>query len=75
MSQALGPDVTDKQLLPLFVRLLQDAEADVRAAAAACVTGYCDLVGDAKFVSEIVPSLRENSVDAALPVRSTCWCV
>lgn len=50
---------------------LQDAESDVRAGASKCVSGYHDLVGNDKFVSEVVPAIRELSTDLSLPVRAS----
>ena len=48
----------------------QDPETEVRAGAAKSVSGYYDLVGNDRFVSEVVPAVRELAADTALPVRS-----
>ena len=42
----------------------------MRAGAAKSVSGYLDLIGNDRFVSEIVPAIRELSTDLSLPVRS-----
>ena len=69
LSQALGPAKTTSELLVLYIMLLQDPEAEVRAAACGSLPGYFDLVGSAKFISDVVPCMRDLSVDMALNVR------
>ena len=69
LSEAMGPDVTTSQLLPLYVRLLQDSEAEVRAASVKNAAAYCDLVGKDKFADEVIPALRNLSEDPAQNVR------
>lgn len=69
MSESMGTDITTSDLLPSFVLLLQDAEAEVRAAAVKSVAGYCDLVGVSMFVSEIMPMLLLLAQDTAQNVR------
>jgi len=50
LSEALGKNITLSDGLGSFCNLLQDAEAEVRAAAAKNIGGYLDLVGVENFV-------------------------
>jgi hypothetical protein len=52
------------------VAVEQDAESDVRAGAAKSVSGYYELVGNDRFIAEIVPAIKEFASEASLPVRS-----
>jgi hypothetical protein len=42
----------------LYLELLNDSEAEVRAAAIKNIAGYCKLVGETLFVSEVDGDLR-----------------
>jgi serine/threonine-protein phosphatase 2A regulatory subunit A len=59
LSEAFGIESSKGELLPLFVRLLQDPEAEVRASAAKNVAGFASLVGFDRFVADILPIVRE----------------
>ena len=49
--------------------LLQDPEAEVRASAAKNVSGFVSLVGTDKFLSDMLPVIRDCCVDTAQNVR------
>ena len=70
LSEAMGPAVARAELLPLYTRLLQDPEPEVRASASRCVAGYAGLVGQQRFISDILPCLRDGCADPAVPVRA-----
>ena len=44
LSESLGPTRTQQELLPSFVALLKDSEAEVRVAAATRVASFCKLI-------------------------------
>ena len=44
LSESLGPARTQQELLPSFVALLKDSEAEVRVAAATRVASFCKLI-------------------------------
>lgn len=56
-------------LLPGFVSLLQDNEAEVRAAACKSFAEYCDIVGPAVFVQHLVPCAHSLAPDTVPGVR------
>lgn len=66
----MGAAVTRAELLPLYCRLLQDPEPEVRASASRNVAGYAGLVGPARFVGDILPCLRDAVADPATAVRA-----
>ena len=46
LSESLGPSRTQQELLPSFVALLKDGEAEVRVAAATRVAAFCKLISN-----------------------------
>lgn len=70
----MGAQITESDLLSCFSNLLQDGEAEVRAAAAKNLSGYITVVRAELFSSEILPLLSSLSQDTAPNVRSTNWC-
>lgn len=71
LSAAMGINITMADMLGSFLNLLQDAEAEVRTAAAKNVAGYCHLVGVEPFVLEVVPALQVLAQDTVQNVRSS----
>lgn len=67
----MGSHITESELLACFTNLLQDAEAEVRAASAKNLSGYITIVKSELFSSEILPLLSTLSQDTAPNVRST----
>ena len=57
-------------LLPAFVKLLRDSEAEVRVAAAAKVSSFSKLLVPQQIVPHIVPCVRELAVDGSQYVRA-----
>eukprot|EP00638_Chattonella_subsalsa_P009336 CAMPEP_0117756816 /NCGR_PEP_ID=MMETSP0947-20121206/14330_1 /TAXON_ID=44440 /ORGANISM="Chattonella subsalsa, Strain CCMP2191" /LENGTH=584 /DNA_ID=CAMNT_0005576529 /DNA_START=74 /DNA_END=1828 /DNA_ORIENTATION=+ len=70
ISEAMGTMVTTNELLQCFNNLIQDQEAEVRAASLYSVPGYCDLVGQALFVQHIMPNITALLQDQNLNVRT-----
>ena len=68
LSEALGTESSKGELSPLFVRLLQDPEAEVRASAARNLSGFAALVGFERFVADILPIVREA---CGLPIEGS----
>lgn len=66
----MGSQITESELLACFTNLLQDAEAEVRAASAKNLSGYITIVKSELFTSEILPLLSTLSQDTAPNVRS-----
>ena len=66
----MGAHITETELLSCFANLLQDAEAEVRAAAAKNLAGYITIVKADLFASEVLPLLSTLSQDTAPNVRS-----
>jgi serine/threonine-protein phosphatase 2A regulatory subunit A len=69
LCKAMGDNITMSDGLGSFCNLLQDAEAEVRAAAAKNISGYLDLIGVENFVAEIVPTMQVLGEDMAQNVR------
>ncbi|KAF0698479.1 Aste57867_10902 [Aphanomyces stellatus] len=70
LAQAMGPNIAEGELLHHFVQLLQDAEAEVRAAAAKNISGFAGLIKQSAFMGEIFPQIQPLSQDVAPNVRT-----
>lgn len=70
LVDAFGKEVTEKELVPAFVKLLKDSEAEVRTAAASKVTGVASQVPLSLVTSEILPCVKDLSTDESRHVRS-----
>ncbi|CAI0552474.1 unnamed protein product [Linum tenue] len=57
-------------LVPAYVRLLRDNEAEVRIAAAGKVTKFCRILNPELAVQHILPCVKELSSDSSQHVRS-----
>mmetsp|Transcript_10997 Transcript_10997/g.41051 ORF Transcript_10997/g.41051 Transcript_10997/m.41051 type:complete len:638 (+) Transcript_10997:213-2126(+) len=64
VAKGVGPDLMKDSLVNVFVQLLQDHEAEVRAAACKSVNAVCSVVGAEVFSKTISPILNELSQDA-----------
>ena len=56
----MGTTTACAELLPLFARLLCDPEPEVRASAARNLAGYAALVGPQRFLTDLLPVLRDT---------------
>ncbi|CAN7034437.1 unnamed protein product [Brassica rapa subsp. trilocularis] len=70
LCEAVGPDCTRTDLVPAYVRLLRDNEAEVRIAAAGKVTKFCQLLNPELAIQHILPCVKELSTDSSQHVRS-----
>ncbi len=53
------------ELVPAFVRLLQDNEAEVRVAAASKVSAFCKIFNNEAVISALLPCIKELSTDSS----------
>ncbi|KAI5437648.1 hypothetical protein KIW84_023677 [Lathyrus oleraceus] len=65
-----GPEPTRAELVPAYVRLLRDNEAEVRIAAAGKVTKFCRILSPDLAIQHTLPCVKELSSDSSQHVRS-----
>ncbi|KAH0878549.1 hypothetical protein HID58_065943 [Brassica napus] len=70
LCEEVGPDSTRTDLVPAYVRLLRDNEAEVRIAAAGKVTKFCQLLNPDLVIQHILRCVKELSTDSSQHVRS-----
>ncbi|CAL5442214.1 unnamed protein product [Camellia sinensis] len=70
LCEAVGPESTRTDLVPAYVRLLRDNEAEVRIAAAGKVTKFCRILNPELAIQHILPCVKELSSDSSQHVRS-----
>jgi len=70
LVDSLGKEITQTDLVPVFVKLLKDSEAEVRTAASRQVTGVCKLVQLDTVVKVILPVVLALATDEAQSVRA-----
>ncbi|XP_028096950.1 uncharacterized protein LOC114296815 [Camellia sinensis] len=70
LCEAVGPEPTRMDLVPAYVCLLQDNEAEVRIAAAGKVTKFCQILNLELAIQHILPCVKELSSDSSQHVRS-----
>ena len=74
LQEALGQDIAKVDLIPAFVKLLKDQEAEVRTAAAHGVPDFCsnlpDDVREDTTLHMVLPCVRELVVDQNQHVRA-----
>ncbi|PWZ04817.1 hypothetical protein Zm00014a_011331 [Zea mays] len=70
LCEAVGPEPTRADLVPAYVRLLRDNEAEVRIAAAGKVTKFCRILNPQLSIQHILPCVKELSSDSSQHVRS-----
>jgi serine/threonine-protein phosphatase 2A regulatory subunit A len=58
------------ELVPAYIRLLRDNEAEVRIAAAGKVAKFCDIVAPQVASQHILPCVKELSTDSSQHVRA-----
>jgi serine/threonine-protein phosphatase 2A regulatory subunit A len=56
LCEALGPEMTRAELVPAYIRLLEDSEAEVRIAAAGKVSAFSRMLTPPLIVSQVGPS-------------------
>jgi hypothetical protein len=65
----MGSQITEGELVGCFSNLLQDSEAEVRAASAKNIAGYIKIVKNDVFTSDLLPLLSTLAQDTAPTVR------
>ncbi len=58
------------ELVPAFVRLLRDNEAEVRVAAAGKLSAFCKILAGEAVISALLPCVKELSTDGSQFVRT-----
>lgn len=62
--------VCRNELVPAYVKLLRDTEAEVRVAAAGKVSAVCKMLTPDRVITSIVPCVKELAADSSQHVRS-----
>lgn len=71
MAGKLSPNlVCRNELVPAYVKLLRDTEAEVRVAAAGKVSVVCKMLTPDRVITSIVPCVKELAADSSQHVRS-----
>jgi serine/threonine-protein phosphatase 2A regulatory subunit A len=71
LCDAMGPEITQAELIPAFVRLLRDTEAEVRTAAAFKVTGVAKKLPADVSIKHLLPCVKELVTDSSQHARGT----
>ena len=59
-----------RDLVPAFVKLLKDTEAEVRSAIAGQIPGFCALLDRETLLHDVMPSIEELVTDSSQHVRA-----
>eukprot|EP01101_Sappina_pedata_P002069 TRINITY_DN12345_c0_g1_i1.p1 TRINITY_DN12345_c0_g1~~TRINITY_DN12345_c0_g1_i1.p1 ORF type:complete len:594 (-),score=240.19 TRINITY_DN12345_c0_g1_i1:57-1838(-) len=70
LCEAFGGEVTKNELVPAFVELLKDTEAEVRAAISKRVSGVCGLIPEEVALKLVLPCIKEIVTDQSQHVRA-----
>ncbi|XP_033125130.1 serine/threonine-protein phosphatase 2A 65 kDa regulatory subunit A alpha isoform-like, partial [Anneissia japonica] len=74
LQEAVGPELTNKDLVPAFQSLLKDCEAEVRAAAAHKVKVFCENLEpesrEQLIMVNILPCVKDLVIDTNQHVKS-----
>lgn len=62
--------VCRNELVPAYVKLLRDTEAEVRVAAAGKVSAVCQMLTPDRVITSIVPCVKELAADSSQHVRA-----
>jgi serine/threonine-protein phosphatase 2A regulatory subunit A len=63
-------EVIGRDLVPAFVKLLKDSEAEVRTAIAGQIPGFCGLLDRDTLLNEIMTPVEDLVSDSSQHVRS-----
>jgi serine/threonine-protein phosphatase 2A regulatory subunit A len=69
LVDALGKQITQNELVPVFVKLLKDSEAEVRTAASSKVSGVSKLLNKDTVLKDILPCVKSLAADESSAVR------
>ncbi|OAA58797.1 protein phosphatase PP2A regulatory subunit A [Cordyceps fumosorosea ARSEF 2679] len=70
IAKAVDEEVVSRDLVPAFVKLLKDNEAEVRTAIAGQIPGFCGLVDHDVLLKDIMPSVEDLVSDSSQHVRA-----
>ena len=70
IAKAVDEEVVSRDLVPSFVKLLKDNEAEVRTAIAGQIPGFCALVDRTTLLNEIMSSVEDLVSDTSQHVRA-----
>lgn len=70
IAKAVDEEVVSRDLVPAFVKLLKDNEAEVRTAIAGQIPGFCGLVDQTTLLNEIMGSIEDLVSDTSQHVRA-----
>lgn len=70
IAKAVDDEVVTRDLVPAFIKLLKDTEAEVRTAIAGQIPGFCKLVERETLLNEIMPAVEELVTDSSQHVRA-----
>ncbi|RMJ25757.1 hypothetical protein PHISP_03362 [Aspergillus sp. HF37] len=70
IAKAVHDDVVTRDMVPAFVKLLKDTEAEVRTAIAGQIPGFCGLIDRETLLNEIMTSVEDLVSDPSQHVRA-----
>src|SRR5690242_15360408 len=70
LANAVDDEVVSRDLVPAFVKLLKDNEAEVRTAIAGQIPGFCRLLDRNTLLNEIMGSIEDLVSDTSQHVRA-----
>ncbi|KAK4059118.1 hypothetical protein Trihar35433_11214 [Trichoderma harzianum] len=70
IAKAVDEEVVSRDLVPAFVKLLKDNEAEVRTAIAGQIPGFCGLVDRQTLLNDIMSSVEDLVSDTSQHVRA-----
>lgn len=66
----MDEEVVSRDLVPAFVKLLKDTEAEVRTAIAGQIPGFCSLIDRNVLLNDIMGSIEDLVSDSSQHVRA-----
>jgi serine/threonine-protein phosphatase 2A regulatory subunit A len=70
IAKAVDEEVVQRDLVPAFVKLLKDNEAEVRTAIAGQIPGFCNLVDRETLLKDIMSPVEDLVSDQNQHVRA-----
>ena len=71
IAKAVDEEVIPRDLIPAFVKLLKDAEAEVRSATAGQIPGFCTLIEKETLLHDVMPAIEDLVSDSSQHVRAS----
>jgi serine/threonine-protein phosphatase 2A regulatory subunit A len=71
IAKAVHEEVVTRDMVPAFVKLLKDTEAEVRTAIAGQIPGFCHLIDRDTLLNEIMTSVEDLVSDPSQHVRAS----